>query len=95
MTLPERTLRHFDGDPPLDLARPGDRARALAVLLEHGDREDLRALFREISPAAARAFVARSGPRRLTRRSRALWSAVFGVAPAAAPATARELWPLA
>jgi hypothetical protein len=92
--LPASTLRHFPAGAP-DPATSEGRGALLGRLLEDGDREDLAALTATVGRDAIAAWVARHGRRRLSRRSRAFWTAVFGLdAPAADPA-AEALWPLA
>jgi hypothetical protein len=93
--LSPRARRHFPDEPAPDLAHPAGRARALAVLLEHGDGADLAELFAALPPAAARRWVEAHGGRRLSRRSRAFWAAVLDAHPSAPGAAARDLWPLA
>jgi hypothetical protein len=96
--LSERARRHFPDEPTPALAEAGGRSRALAVLLEHGDRRDLAELFAALPAGAAHDWVARHGARRLSRRSRAFWWALLAgpdAAPPPASAAARELWPLA
>lgn len=92
--LPARTRRHFPaGDPDLDDARV--RGAALARLLEDGDREDLAWLAGALAPEVLAGWVARHGARRLSRRSRALWFAAFGLGAAPRTPAAEALWPLA
>ena len=68
---------------------------AIGTLLEDGDRTDLAWLAGAVDRAEIAAWFARHGARRLSRRSRALWAAAFEQEPAAAPARAEALWPLA
>jgi hypothetical protein len=93
--LSARAARHFDLEAPLGLVAAGERERALATLLEHGDRRDLSELFAAVPRTAAREWVRRHGGRRLSRRSRAFWTAVLDVETAPPPAAAGQLWPLA
>jgi len=92
--LPAATGRHFPEGTP-DPATLEGRGALLARLLEDGDRADLAALAATVGRDAIAAWVARHGRRRLSRRSRAFWTAVLGLdAPAPDPA-AEALWPLA
>jgi hypothetical protein len=85
--------RHFAG--PVDLDRPADRRLAIERLLEDGDRADLAWLVGAVAPAEIAAWLARHGARRLSRRSRALWTAALGLPNPPSPPVAAELWPLA
>lgn len=93
--IPPAVGRHFIGTGPVDLDRPADRSLVLARLLEDGDRADLAWLARAVAPAEIAAWLARYGARRLSRRSRALWTAALGLPNPPAPPAAAELWPLA
>jgi hypothetical protein len=99
--LPAHVARHFpDG---IDLADAAGRGAAIARLLEDGDRADLAWLAATVGRAEIARWFARHGARRLSRRSRALWAAVFDSestperagAPASPPPLAASLWPLA
>jgi len=91
--LPDTVARHFpDG---VELADPQGCSLAIGTLLEHGDRTDLAWLAGEIDRNEIVRWFERHGARRLSRRSRAFWAAAFDRTPAAAPAHARALWPLA
>ncbi|HEX6202071.1 MAG TPA: hypothetical protein VF100_03640 [Thermoanaerobaculia bacterium] len=61
-------------------------------LLDEGDSADLAWLVARFGEPRLRAWVASYGNRRLSRRSRALWSLVLSVE--GPPAPARDLWPL-
>jgi hypothetical protein len=63
--------------------------------MEEGDGEELRWLLAAVGRAPLAALLAAHGGRRLSRRSRAFWSRVLGVASAPGHPLARELWPLA
>ncbi len=64
-------------------------------LMEEGSGEELRWLLLAVRRDALAALVARRGGRALSRRSRAFWERVLGVASSAPRALAPELWPLA
>ena len=93
----ERVARHFPDEFDLgDLREPRGRALAIATLLEHGDRADLAWLAQRVERAELERWLARHGARRLSRRSRAFWSAVLtpNASPTSHPAS-EALWPLA
>ncbi len=91
--LPEPVARHFpDG---VELADARFRALAIGTLLEHGDRADLAWLAGAVAREEIVAWFDRHSRRRLSRRSRALWAATLDRPLAAAPESARALWPLA
>ena len=84
--------RHFPEAP--DLADPLARAAVVARLLEDGDRADLDWLARQVPVSEIARWFARRGARRLSRRSRAFWAAVFESEPAGS-AAGDSFWPLA
>lgn len=98
MSLPagaRRLFAHWDGE---DLAP--ERASSLLIprLLEDGDAADLAWLLAAFPEPEIAAWLARHGGRQLSRRSRAFWEAVLGVA-AGPPVPedrpeAKALWPL-
>jgi hypothetical protein len=90
--LPASVARHFP--EPVDLSDPHGRAAVVARLLEDGDRADLAWLAAQIPEAEISSWFARHGARRLSRRSRAFWSAVFD-RPLARSEYADTFWPLA
>jgi hypothetical protein len=91
---PARTRRLFpDGLP--DAGTPVGRDALITRLLEDGDRSDLAWLAGRCGREALATWVARHGARRLSRRSRALWRAVFALPAESPPAAAEALWPLA
>jgi hypothetical protein len=92
--LPAATGRHFPEGTP-DPATPEGRGALLARLLEDGDRDDLAALAAAVGRDAMATWVARHARRRLSRRSRAFWTAVFELEAPAAEPVAEALWPLA
>lgn len=92
--LPPGVARHFAG-AELDLDDPRDRRLAIERLLEDGDHDDLAWLGAAIPSAEIRAWFDGAAARRLSRRSRWFWAAVFGRPPARAGAAAEALWPLA
>jgi len=90
--LPERTARLF---PDQQVLPAEGRGLLIERILEDGNGDDLRWLTSEITETDIAAWVSRTAPRKLSRRSRAYWTLVLGV-PAAAPAqSAVALWPLA
>ena len=94
--LPASVARHFP--EPTDLADPCARAAVVGRLLEDGDRADLRWLATHIPDIEILAWFERHGARRLSRRSRAFWAAVFDREPMRAPRLASDtdaFWPLA
>jgi hypothetical protein len=95
MTLaPAGLARHFDGATP-DLTDPAARSALVGRLLEDGDRADLAWLGRRVPRAELVAWFRAHGGRRLSRRSRAFWSAVLAEPLPAALPLAEALWPLA
>jgi hypothetical protein len=94
MTLPPSTARLFAHEDQQLLLAPSGRGLLIARLLEEGDGEDLRWLLAEVPESELRAWVARHGGRKLSRRSRAFWADVLGT-PAGEPAAfAAAVWPL-
>lgn len=92
--LPVAVARHFaDGVGSLD--DPRWRSLAIGRLLEEGDRADLAWLAGAVGPAEITAWFDRHGERRLSRRSRALWSAALSRPLSERRAAAEALWPLA
>jgi hypothetical protein len=63
--------------------------------MEEGDGDELRWLLATVGRAPLAALLARHGGRRLSRRSRAFWERLLGVASAPPHPLAQELWPLA
>ncbi len=93
--LPPGVARHFPGET-LALEDSAARTRILGRLLEDGDRADLAWLGSHFSTAEIATWYELHAARRLSRRSRAFWSAVLGRTPPPAPtAIAEALWPLA
>lgn len=63
-------------------------------ILEEGDTEDLRSLFREVGEEAIRRWVEERAARRLSRRSLAFWGLLLEIEDPPRPAAIREaLWP--
>jgi hypothetical protein len=88
--LPAGALRLFPHHPePPDPARYPDFI--IERLLDEGDSADLAWLVGRFGEGRLREWVAAHGGRRLTARSRALWSLVLDVEPP--PPPAGELWP--
>ena len=94
MTLPERTARLFAHEDLNALTRPEGQGLLIGRLLEEGDGEDLRWLFSQVPAAEAKAWFAVHAGRKLSRRSRAFWSAVLDSAPGPINDGAAALWPL-
>jgi hypothetical protein len=89
--LPAGALRLFPHHPePPDPARHPDFV--IERLLDEGDSADLAWLVARFGEPRLRAWLAAHGGRRLSRRSRALWSLTLGVE--APPPPAHDLWPL-
>ena len=86
--------RHFPEAP--DLGDPCARAAVVARLLEDGDRADLAWLATQIPETEYLGWFTRHGAHRLSRRSRAFWSAVFDREPARRDlgVAADAFWPL-
>jgi len=91
-SLPEPTLRLFDGYDPDELARRESRHFVIERLLEEGDRRDLRWLVQACGEAEIRrVFEAARG---LSRRSRRFWSLVLDARLDVRPSEHEEIWPL-
>lgn len=89
--LPAGALRLFPHHPePPGLDEHPDFV--IERLLDEGDSADLRWLVARFGEARLRQWVAEHGGRRLSRRSRALWSLALGVEVRRPPA--HDLWPL-
>ncbi len=91
---PAHARQLFAGDFP-EVETDEGRGALIAALLEDGDRDDLAWLAARIGREALAAWVERHGARRLSRRSRTLWTAVLALPPTPTPAAAEALWPLA
>ncbi|HEX9943644.1 MAG TPA: hypothetical protein VGG03_16660 [Thermoanaerobaculia bacterium] len=94
MSLPAGTRRLFSGYDEADLTPERGGSLLIARLLEDGDAADLAWLLSNTSEPALADWLARHGGRKLSRRSRAFWEAVLGVAAAPARPEAEALWPL-
>jgi len=98
MTPPPPGLaRHLDGEPleTLETSEPAARSRLIGRLLEEGDRADLAWLGRQISRGELTDWFRAHAGRRLSRRSRAFWSAVLAQPLPPPHPLAEALWPLA
>ena len=93
--LPDAVRARFPGYDEAALRAPGHRGFLIGRLLEEGEGEELRWLVAAVGEQALAAFVRDHGGRALSRRSRAFWERVTGVAAAPPPPLAGELWPLA
>lgn len=90
--LPAGARRLFPHHPePPDPERHPDFV--IERLLDEGDSADLAWLVGRFGEPRLAAWVAAHGGRRLSRRSRALWSLTLGVSPTMPPAGGK-LWPL-
>lgn len=90
MTPPTATRRLFAPGTDLDSERhPG---WLIERLLEDGDSDDLRWLFKAVPHAEIVDWLSRYGARRLSRRSQALWCMLLGVPATPASELARALW---
>lgn len=93
--LPASVRRRFPGYPEPLLRDPAHRTFLAARLMEEGNGEELRWLLATIGRGMLASLLERRGGRLLSRRSRAFWSRVLGVASSAPHPLAPELWPLA
>jgi hypothetical protein len=85
----------FFGYEAGDVLDPAHRDFLVARLMEDGTGEELRWLLRTVGREPLASLLERRGGRALSRRSRAFWERVLGVASAPSHPLARELWPLA
>ncbi len=95
--LPERTARLFQFTEVArqDVLSADGRGLLIERILEDGDGDDLRWLATQVAESDLAAWLARSGGRKLSRRSRAYWRLVLGVEAGPLAASAVALWPLA
>lgn len=91
---PPGLARHFEGEP-LDPTDAAARSRLIGRLLEDGDRAELAWLGGEVSRRELAEWFRAHGGRRLSRRSRAFWSAVLSEPLPPGHPLAEALWPLA
>lgn len=89
-----RPERHFPDWQELDPGRPGQRQALIGRLLEDGHGEDLHWLFEHCSESELADFFRERGGRQLSRRSRAFWSVVLGIADPGVSPLVKDLWPL-
>ena len=85
----------FPGYDEATLRDAAHREFVALRLMEEGSGEELRWLLHAVGRDALAALVARRGGRVLSRRSRAFWERVLGVASSPPHPLAHELWPLA
>jgi len=85
----------FPGYAEATLLDPANRDFLALRLLEEGSGDELRWLVRLVGRDALVSLVGRRGGRALSRRSRAYWERVLGVASSDPHPLAHELWPLA
>lgn len=89
--LPAGARRLFPHHPePPDPARDPDFV--IERLLDEGDSVDVAWLVARFGEPRLRAWLAAHGARRLSRRSRALWSLALDVE--CSPPPAHDLWPM-
>jgi len=93
--IPAAVRARFSTISEAALREPRHRPFLVGRLMEEGSGEELRWLVAEVGPAPLVALLRSRGGRLLSRRSRAFWERVLGVASAASHPLARELWPLA
>lgn len=93
--LPATIRIRFPGYSEAALHDPAHRAFLATRLMEEGSGEELRWLLATLGAGTLASLLARRGGRLLSRRSRAFWSRVLGVASSSPHPLARELWPLA
>jgi hypothetical protein len=94
LTLPAGTRRLFAHWDEGDLTPGRASSLILARVLEDGDAADLAWLFSAFPEAEIAGWIARHGGRRLSRRSRAFWSAALGVNAGPPRPESEALWPL-
>lgn len=94
MTLSDGALRLFTQFDRERLELDEHAPILIERLLEDGDRDDLRWLTAAIPEARLAVWLRQRGGRRLSRRSRAFWSAVLDVPLESGPPAGAELWPL-
>jgi hypothetical protein len=93
--LPPGVARRLPAGVSLDVDDPVGRTALIGLLLEQGDRAELAWLAATFERRELHDWFVRHAGRRLSRRSRAFWSATFELPAPAPPPIARELWPLA
>jgi hypothetical protein len=93
--LPPGVARRLTPGVAIDLDDPAGRSAVIGLLLEDGDRNELAWLASTFERGELHRWFVRHGGRRLSRRSRAFWSATFDLPAPKAPWIAREIWPLA
>jgi hypothetical protein len=93
--LPPAVADRFPGYDHAALRQPARRDFVLARLMEEGTGAELRWLLAVVGSERLAALLAARGGRLLSRRSRAFWERVLGVASSAPHPLARELWPQA
>ena len=89
-----RPERHFSDWHDLDPNQENQRMAIIARLLEDGHGEDLLWLSRQCSEDELARFFRDRGARQLSRRSRAFWAVVLGIAKPEESALVKDLWPL-
>jgi hypothetical protein len=93
--IPAAVRARFSAVSEAALREPRHRPFLVARLMEEGSGEELRWLVAEVGRDPLVALLGSRGGRQLSRRSRAFWERVLGIASATPHPLARELWPLA
>ena len=94
MSLPAGARRLFAAYAEEDLTPERAPSLLIARLLEDGDAADLAWLTATTPEPEIAAWLARHGGRQLSRRSRAFWQVVLGVAASPVNPDVEALWPL-
>ncbi len=95
MSLPPAVRDRFPGYDEATLLDLAHRSFVALRLMEEGSGEELRWLLRTVGRDPLADLVERRGGRALSRRSRAFWERVLGIASSPPHPLAHELWPLA
>ncbi len=90
----EPAPRLFGDTSAAELTSSHGRSLLYSRLLEDGDGGDLRALTGAVSEVEIASWFESLGGRKLSTRSQAFWSIVFGRPAGGAISGARELWSL-
>jgi hypothetical protein len=93
--IPPAVRARFAHPSDATLRDPHNLPFLVARLMEEGSGAELRWLVGAVGREPLVALLRDRGGRQLSRRSRAFWQRVLGVASAPAHPLARDLWPLA